>query len=151
MALVEINRCFSPAEAMVKKSFLDQHGIQSFIPEWFHITAIPWYIVCLSGLRIMVHEQDADKALLLMGGEKLLSFENCPSCESHNVFRKPPYMLLILHFILIGVPYPINCKNRLCLNCNQTWSVGSIKTSHIIMWTLLLMISIPFFVQFIQL
>jgi hypothetical protein len=60
--LVEVARFYDPEEAYCAKSFLNAHGISTFVGNDHYLTAAPWMRFALNGYGIHVAASDARDA-----------------------------------------------------------------------------------------
>ena len=62
MGLVEVAAFYDPEEAWCAKGFLAAQGIETFVQNEHHLTAVPWLRVALGGYRLLAMSEFRDDA-----------------------------------------------------------------------------------------
>jgi hypothetical protein len=129
-------------EAHLARAKLESEGIFAVVLD-DQISSINWfYSNAVGGVRLQVCEADAQKAALIL--EKTTehdpatqqespdldsSIPACPSCSSTSIRRERFSLpIALLSLLLFGLPFLLNRKRVICMNCNRKW-----KTSELIM------------------
>ncbi|MEM9616927.1 MAG: hypothetical protein AAF936_03110 [Pseudomonadota bacterium] len=60
--LVQIAQFYDPEEAYCAKSYLQSHGIDTFVQNDHHLTMAPWMRVALGGYRLLAVDTEAAEA-----------------------------------------------------------------------------------------
>lgn len=60
--LVQIAQFYDPEEAYCAKSYLQSHGIETFVQNDHHLTMAPWLRVALGGYRLLAIDTEAAEA-----------------------------------------------------------------------------------------
>ena len=48
--------------------------------------------------------------------------ENCPNCDSDNcIYKKKSGYMVMLSFLLLGLPLPFFKKKKYCYDCGTEW------------------------------
>lgn len=133
MSSVLLKRFEKVIDAEMARSFLQTHGIESFLRDEHTISIQPFYSNALGGVKLYVGEEDYEWAKDLMEQveqEVLALPENyleelaCPHCHGHQVELSPPhrkgFALLIMYLISIPLPFLVT-DSYVCHDCHHTW------------------------------
>ena len=119
------------------KSFLSSHGIESFIKDE-HIVSMNWlYSNVVGGVKLMVKEQDFEKAQKLLAdvdaqefslNDNLVQGIPCTQCTSTQteIINEPGRKYSLLGILGLGtfLPLPfLNYEEWKCHSCSHIWKV----------------------------
>jgi hypothetical protein len=87
MNFVLLNSYNNYVEAHIAKGVLDEHGINSWLKDENTVTIDPILTNAVGGIKVMVAEEDAQKAwdILQQLKEEQRKLIACPKCQSHNI------------------------------------------------------------------
>jgi hypothetical protein len=139
--------CTFPHEAHMIESYLDSHGIETFLKDEMTVQVNIAYSNAVGGVKILVKESDFEKSILLLKEGGYITNENakvnpddevnlvkyskdqktCPFCHSENISlkKRPNSISLILSifisFIFFSVLTPIYKSEYTCFDCYKRW------------------------------
>ena len=139
--------CTFPHEAHLIESYLDSHGIETFLKDEMTVQVNIAYSNAVGGVKILVKESDYEKSILLLKEGGFITDENakgnpddevilveyskdqktCPFCHSENIGlkKRPNSISLILSifisFIFFSVLAPIYKSEYTCFDCYKRW------------------------------
>lgn len=123
--LVPVRVFFDIPEAMVVASCLNSAGINAHLFDVNYARTNWIHMVALSGIRVMVHRSDLDRA------EEILNqalrepiegdAETCPQCKSPDTFRRPSVLAAIAAYFAVTQIVLIKTRNRYCRACKYKW------------------------------
>ena len=135
--LITVGTFTSPIEAHIAKGRLETEGINTFIANENHIWANWMYSQALGGVKILVLEPDAEKALEIIKKHINGEFEAelkeefsdlksnvCPKCGSRKFKSAVPLLSLLIVLLTLGlfsIIYKIRKENHKCTNCGFRW------------------------------
>ena len=125
-------------EVQLAKSILDAEGIDTLIPNDQITSIAPHYAVATGMVQLLVNEDDVERAEDLLrvfkddikeekenvrNDLKYLKGKRCPKCGSTKVKlnTKPRRVMIILGYILSGLPISVKKKVYICDECNNKW------------------------------
>jgi hypothetical protein len=123
-----------PWEAHLARARLESEDIQALVLD-DQIASINWfYSNAVGGVRLQVRESDREKALGILrtedqgpvahdeGESHESPVVTCPYCGGTNIRRERfSPGVAFLSFILFGLPFLLNRKRAVCLDCNRKW------------------------------
>lgn len=122
MALVCIKTCDRIFEANLIKTRLIDSGVDCFLTNENYTSLYPACNGLLgSGIRVMIEEEDADKALDLLGLNSESKIK-CPNCNSENITngstsKKSGKVLAVLMSLLALIPFTNHKQTYCCKDC----------------------------------
>lgn len=124
MKLVAIKIFQNPTEAHIVKGKLESEGIYCFLENENYYTLKPFYKAENDGIRLMIHEEDLERAKALIAEanpDKLI----CPHCGSDKVQLIPESGLKNLVSILFISLLMLRKRKLtyLCQNCKKTFTI----------------------------
>jgi DNA-directed RNA polymerase subunit RPC12/RpoP len=100
-----------------------------------NIVAIdPIYSHAVGGIKILVNDDDFDKALKVLDTnesnylqqafpEEIISEQiKCKKCGSINVFQKGSWIVGLFFLILAFIPFTTKRSKYVCLDCSHKWN-----------------------------
>jgi len=127
-------------EAHLARAKLESEGIFAVVLD-DQIASINWfYSNAVGGVRLQVREADAERAALILempaeeehGPQQEdpvldTSTPACPACGSTS-FRRERFSpaIALLSFLLLGLPFLLNRKRVICINCNRKWKTSEL-------------------------
>ncbi len=128
MEIIRLTTFSDAIEAHLFQHLLENEGIESFITNENFNNLLPGHTKLMnSGVQVMIHEKDKERAT-----EILVQFLNkneihCPNCESHNIVPKiskitiPKFITIVLS-VFFGTPFN-NIRNSYhCNDCGQDFN-----------------------------
>ena len=127
-------------EAHLARTKLESEGIFAVVLD-DQIASINWfYSNAVGGVRLQVSEADAERAALILekdSGEDPAtqqespvldsSIPTCPVCGSTSIRRERfSLAIALLSFLLFGLPFLLNRKRVICINCNRKWKTSDL-------------------------
>jgi hypothetical protein len=131
--IVTVAKFLQPMEAHLFRSRLEADGIDAFVADE-NMANIQLYLSpVLGGLRVQVHESDAETAReILRDLERAESEEErtatedtpiCPACQSSNLTRRPKYWPFMAFAVLFcGIGGPLARGTWTCQDCGEKWT-----------------------------
>jgi hypothetical protein len=127
-------------EAHLARTKLESEGIFAVVLD-DQIASINWfYSNAVGGVRLQVSEADAERAALIL--EKAAeeepatqqespvldsSIPTCPACGSTSIRRERfSPAIALLSFLLFGLPFLLNRKRVICVDCNRKWKTSDL-------------------------
>jgi len=129
-----------PQDAYVAKSFLESEGIDVYLRDEFTIQVDNFYSNAIGGVKMMVKEDEAERALQLLieGGfirkpedrtettivdiEQKSAGNHCPFCQSENIGKKRQTRLVaVIVWLILGLLFPIFKSHQVCYDCGKEW------------------------------
>ena len=120
-------------QALLAKGALDSTGIPCFLANE-NIVRLDWLLAsAVGGIRLQVHETDAEKALEVLNdgipavffSEKGELYEQpqCPNCESLNIsYQDRNRWVTFLSWLMLSIPLPFPKELRwVCGKCGYEW------------------------------
>jgi hypothetical protein len=141
-------RYFDLPSAMVARSYLESNGLFAVTPD-YNFGSVNWHMTfALSGMRVMVREEDLTAAQELLNQNPENGWEICPSCGSDRIYRGKSLLycaISILTFLLAQAPtaFVKNTVRRRCLICDHKWKDEMVAEPDTALTPLLLVGSIP--------
>lgn len=113
-------------EAHIIMGRLEAAGIKAFVFDDQMLSTNWLYAEALGGVRVMVLESQFKQAVALLKEPVTLedfdAFDTCPLCQSTDVIRlKPPLLMVLLTYLLLSFPYMRETHNRKCRACSHKW------------------------------
>lgn len=121
------------------QGYLESEGVETMLKDELTTQVHNFYSNAVGGVKVMVREDDYEKAqqILRNGGyiefEKQIKIElvplsastdkkRCPFCQSENIGKqkKPNVMMLVVSLIL-GMIIPIFKRTDRCFDCGKEW------------------------------
>lgn len=87
MEFIVLNSYNNYIEAHIAKGVLEERGISSWLKDEFTLTIDPILTNAVGGIKIMVNNEDAEKALEILNELRKEQKQAvvCPKCGSHNI------------------------------------------------------------------
>lgn len=130
---VLIGRFAHPVEAELACSRLQAEGIRARVADANTISIQPYYSALLGGVKLLVDECDAERALQILGEDRSSEAElesadtgatpdtaqRCPQCGSPDFKKtqKAQPLKIFLSWLLLGYPLPFLKKRSACARC----------------------------------
>lgn len=121
----------NPVEAHILKAKLEGEGIQVFLHDE---NMIAMYSVATHGVKVMINDFDADRALKVMKMMKedeeshYEDYTVCPYCQHKNpnppYDEKPSFLTMLLMIFAIATPVK-EIKKYKCPNCGRKYKQES--------------------------
>lgn len=129
-------------QAHIVKNYLESEGVIVFMKDDMTTSVASYYAHAIGGIKLMVKEQDFDRALdiLVEGGylknkealknieveilkkDPAMSRETCPYCNSVNIEKvKHPDPIQNALYLILGVIFPILRRPNKCNDCKKMW------------------------------
>ena len=121
----EIATYFDPEEAHIARGFLQANGFDARLADSHTLAAIPLDRIALGGYRLMVPQEQAYQAELLLRSvaEEHQDRSRCPACDSPRIARGRKRVQTLLHsWILSILPFSGATKIVYCRDCGHKWS-----------------------------
>jgi hypothetical protein len=127
-------------EAHLARTKLESESIFALVLD-DQIASINWfYSNAVGGVRLQVREADAQRAALILEKDAEegpaaqqespvldSSVPACPACGSTSIRRERfSPAIALLSFLLLGLPFLLNRKRVICLNCNRKWKTSDL-------------------------
>jgi hypothetical protein len=141
-------RYFDLPSAMVARSYLESNGLFAVTPD-YNFGSVNWHMMfALSGMRVMVREEDLTTARELLDQNPDKGWEICPSCGSDSIYRNKSLFwcaISILTYLLAQAPtaFVKNTVRRRCLTCDYKWKDEMVAEPDTALAPILLVGSIP--------
>lgn len=147
-------------QAELARSFLSNHGVESFIRNEHIVSINQLYSNAVGGVRLYVLESDFEKAKNLLSEVELghhqlkedyIEGEACPQCgvsqtERMEAFDKG-WAYLLLYFT--GIPFLfLNHERYRCLSCKHQWKVKQATAWYYYLVPIILVIAVIYFLEF---
>lgn len=139
--------CTFPHEAHMIESYLDSHGIETFLKDEMTVQVNIAYSNAIGGVKVLVKESDYEKSIVLLkeGGfitdrneignpeDEVIRIEyskdqkTCPFCHSENIgLKKRPdsisfILSIFISLIFFSVLAPIYKSEYTCFDCDKRW------------------------------
>jgi len=127
-----VNRYSTSIEAQIVRSKLQDEGILSFVFDEQINTINPLYNIATGGIRLMVHEDDLERAILIVKEIEKKPFEDdtehaitCEKCGSTELMRATSMLRngkgilsLLLSFLMMVFPI-YNKSIYVCKSCGH--------------------------------
>nr|WP_319562875.1 hypothetical protein [Marispirochaeta sp.] len=126
--------------AISAKAFLESSGIITIMPNERHVGLQPYLNLAIGRFKLFVKEDDVTDAVEILEAYSFIDSSEkieidaktkpevakprkCQKCGSQNVDRisVPRRLLILLLYLLGGVPLEINKVKYKCLECNHSW------------------------------
>ena len=127
MACFHVTTCNNLIDASMIKHYLENEGIPCFLHNEQSANLVPGSVY-LVGIKVMVHEQNAKKALRLLNQQEEKKAIVCPVCRSENVqnikaIGRMKKNLIFLIAFLYAIPAGRMKQKFSCNNCrNHFWA-----------------------------
>jgi len=125
--------------AYLVKNILEENGIFSFIENENITTANPFLSNAVGGIRLMINENDIEKAAEILKenfqedsqqeniSEDILEKEtnieiHCPKCNSINTRKEDvSAAAFVISILTLGFPIPFLKRKHHCFDCGNEW------------------------------
>lgn len=122
-------------EAHLARTKLESEGIYAHVLD-DQTASINWiYSSSQAGVRLQVREEDSERAIHLLETTTKeepavqqecsaldMTAPLCPACGSSNISRaRFSSPVKVLSFLLFGLPFLLNRKLVVCMNCGRKW------------------------------
>lgn len=129
MAIISLTSYNNVIEANMIKDLLENEGIICFLTNENFTTLLPGFTgMWGSGIHIMIHEENKERALEIIGIHEVTNEITCPYCKSLNIsfglgYKKIKRILIILLSAFTFTPIN-NMKNTYyCKDCRKEFRI----------------------------
>jgi len=129
MAIISLISYNNVIEANMIKDLLENEGIMCFLTNENFTTLLPGFTgMWGSGIHVMIHEEDKEKALEIIGRNDVITEIHCPYCTSSNVslglgFKKLKKILLIMLSVFSFTPINNINNTYYCKDCRKEFKL----------------------------
>lgn len=128
-----------PTQAHLVQGYLESEGIETIMKDEMTTQVNNLYSNAIGGVKILVRDEDLEKALQLLeqGGyittEKIAKVETvkldeatnknqCPFCHSENIGKsKSPDLIMLIASLIFSAIVPILRRTNICFDCRKEW------------------------------
>jgi len=111
---------------------LSDEGIEAIIRDDNIVSINPIIAQAVGGIKILVQDNDYDKALEILNTNDYDNLKNefkeesnlqrkCAKCGSVNIFQKGSWLTGLIFLVLMFIPLTTKKSTYVCLDCSNKW------------------------------
>jgi rubredoxin len=128
MEIIRLTTFNDSMEAHLFQNLLENEEIESFITNENFNNLLPGHTKLMnSGVQVMIHEKDIEKATKILDQFLKKNEIHCPKCDSNNIVEKIskisiPKIITIVLSIFAGTPFNNINNSYHCNDCGQDFN-----------------------------